>query len=189
MNNQLIEKDVEKVLITEEQIRDAVKRIAAEITEDHKNSDKQLLIVCILKGSLPFTADLLKEIKLPCVLDFMKVSSYGSGTVSSGQVKIQCDLSVETLENYDVVVIEDIIDTGHTLSNLLVHLKNRNAHSVKLCALLDKPDRRLVDVKVDYCGYRVPDEFVIGYGLDYNEVYRNLPYIGVLKRDVYDVKS
>ncbi len=185
MNNAHIEKVVEKVLITEEQIREAVKRIAAEITADHKDSDKQLLIVCILKGSLPFTADLLKEIKLPCILDFMKVSSYGSGTTSSGQVKIQCDLSFETLENYDVVVIEDIIDTGHTLSNLLVHLRNRNAHSVKLCALLNKPDRRVVDVKVDYCGYVIPDEFVIGYGLDYNELYRNLPYIGVLKEEIY----
>lgn len=185
MNNSSIEKVVEKVLITEQQISDAVKRIAAQITEDHKDSDKKLLIVCILKGSLPFTADLLKEIRIPCTLDFMKVSSYGSGTTSSGQVKIQCDLSVETLEDYDVVVVEDIIDTGHTLSNLLIHLRNRNAHSVKLCALLNKPDRRVVDVKVDYCGYTIPDEFVIGYGLDYNEFYRNLPYIGVLKEEVY----
>ena len=185
MNNASIENVVKKVLITEEQIHEAVVRIAAQITEDHKDSDKQLLIVCILKGSLPFTADLLKEIKIPCILDFMKVSSYGSGTTSSGQVKIKCDLSFETLEDYDVVVIEDIIDTGHTLSNLLVHLRNRNAHSVKLCALLNKPDRRVVDVKVDYCGYVIPDEFVIGYGLDYDEVYRNLPYIGVLKEEVY----
>lgn len=185
MNTPSVENVVKSVLITEEQIQSAVKRIAAEITEDHKGSDKQLLIVCILKGSLPFTADLLKEIKIPCVLDFMKASSYGSGTTSSGQVKIQCDLSVETLEDYDVVVVEDIIDTGHTLSNLLIHLKNRNAHSVKLCALLNKPDRRVVDVKVDYCGYTIPDEFVIGYGLDYNEAYRNLPYIGILKEEIY----
>ncbi len=181
----LVEDGVKKILVTEEQIKEAVKRIAAQITKDHESSDKKLLIVCILKGSLPFTADLLKEIRLPCILDFMKVSSYGSGTVSTGQVKIQCDLSVETLEDYDVVVVEDIIDTGHTLSNLLVHLKNRNAHSVKLCALLDKPDRRKVEVNVDYCGFTIPDEFVIGYGLDYNEIYRNLPYIGVLKEEVY----
>ena len=185
MSKTSIENDVKKVLITEEQIKEAVKRIAQEITNDHKDSDKELLLVCILKGSLPFTADLMKEIRIPCILDFMKVSSYGSGTVSTGQVKVKYDLSYETLENYDVVVIEDIIDTGHTLSNLLVHLQNRNAHSVKLCALVDKPDRRLVDVKVDYCGYTIPDEFVIGYGLDFDEKYRNLPYIGVLKEEVY----
>lgn len=180
-----IERDVKKVLVSEEQIKSAVKRIAEEITRDHINSEKQLLLICILKGSLPFTSDLIKEIRIPCILDFMKVSSYGSGTVSTGQVKVKYDLSYETLEDYDVVVIEDIIDTGHTLSNLLVHLKNRQAHSVKLCALVDKPDRRLVDVHVDYLGYTVPDEFVIGYGLDYNEEYRNLPYIGVLKEEVY----
>ncbi len=185
MTKQLTTDGVKKILVTEEQINEAVKKIAAQITKDHENSDKKLLIVCILKGSLPFTADLLKEIKLPCILDFMKVSSYGSGTVSTGQVKIQCDLSYETLEDFDVVVVEDIIDTGHTLSNLLVHLKNRNAHSVKLCALLDKPDRRVAKVEVDYCGFTIPDEFVIGYGLDYNEIYRNLPYIGVLKEEVY----
>ena len=180
-----IERDVKKVLVSEEQIKSAVKRIAEEITRDHINSEKQLLLICILKGSLPFTSDLIKEIRIPCILDFMKVSSYGSGTVSTGLVKVKYDLSYETLEDYDVVVIEDIIDTGHTLSNLLVHLKNRQAHSVKLCALVDKPDRRLVDVHVDYLGYTVPDEFVIGYGLDYNEEYRNLPYIGVLKEEVY----
>ncbi len=180
-----IEQDVKKVLITEEQIKSAVKRIADEITKDHADSDKELLLVCILKGSLPFTSDLMKEIRIPCILDFMKVSSYGSETISTGQVKIKYDLSYETLENYDVVVVEDIIDTGHTLSNLLVHLKSRNAHSVKLCALVDKPDRRQIDVKVDYCGYTIPDEFVIGYGLDYDEKYRNLPYIGVLKEEVY----
>jgi len=180
-----IENDVKRILITEEQIKEAVVRIAGEITRDHQNSDKELLLVCILKGSLPFAADLLKEIRLPCILDFMKVSSYGSGTVSTGQIKVKYDLSYETLENYDVVVVEDIIDTGHTLSNLLVHLKNRHAHSVKLCALVDKPDRRLIDVKVDYRGYTIPDEFVIGYGLDYDEKYRNLPYIGVLKEEIY----
>ena len=180
-----IENDVKRILITEDQIKEAVVRIAGEITRDHESSDKELLLVCILKGSLPFAADLLKEIRLPCILDFMKVSSYGSGTVSTGQIKVKYDLSYEILENYDVVVVEDIIDTGHTLSNLLVHLKNRHAHSVKLCALVDKPDRRLIDVKVDYCGYTIPDEFVIGYGLDYDEKYRNLPYIGVLKEEVY----
>lgn len=180
-----IEQDVERILITEEQIKAAVKRIADEITRDHMDSGKQLLLVCILKGSLPFTADLIKEIRIPCILDFMKVSSYGSGTVSTGQIKVKYDLSYETLENYDVVVVEDIIDTGHTLSNLLTHLKNRHAHSVKLCALVDKPDRRQIDVHVDYCGYTIPDEFVIGYGLDYDEKYRNLPYIGVLKEEIY----
>ena len=173
------------MLVSEEQIKSAVKRIAEEIARDHITSERQLLLICIHKGSLPFTSDLIKEIRIPCILDYMKVSSYGSGTVSTGQVKVKYDLSYETLEDYDVVVIEDIIDTGHTLSNLLVHLKNRQAHSVKLCALVDKPDRRLVDVHVDYLGYTVPDEFVIGYGLVYNDEYRNLPYIGVLKEEVY----
>lgn len=183
-----IENDIERVLLSEEQIKNAVKKIAAEITADYQNSSKNLLLVCILKGSLPFTADLLKEIKIPCTLDFMKVSSYGSETVSTGQVKIKYDLAEETLEDYDVVVIEDIIDTGHTLSNLLVHLKNRHAHSVKLCALVNKPDRRIVNVNVDYCGYTIPDKFVVGYGLDYDEKYRNLPYIGILKEEVYKNK-
>ncbi len=185
MEKHLIENDIEYTLVTKEQIKEAVGKIAAEITEDFKDSDKELMILCILKGSLPFTADLLKEIRIPCILDFMKVSSYGSGTVSTGQVKIKCDLDVETLENYDVVVVEDIIDTGHTLANLLVHLEGRKAHSVKLCTLLDKPSRRESDVKVDYCGFTIPDAFVVGYGLDYDERYRNLPYIGVLKEEVY----
>jgi hypoxanthine phosphoribosyltransferase len=172
-----------RVMITEEEINKKIGEIAKQITEHY--AGKQVHLICILKGGAFFMCELAKRIDLPVSMDFMKVSSYGSGTVSTGQVKVKYDLSYETLENYDVVVIEDIIDTGHTLSNLLVHLQNRNAHSVKLCALVDKPDRRLVDVKVDYCGYTIPDEFVIGYGLDFDEKYRNLPYIGVLKEEVY----
>lgn len=180
-----IEKDVESILVSEEQIKEAVKRIANEITDDFRDSDKQLLLVCVLKGSLMFISDLMKEIKLPAKIDFMKVSSYGSGTVSNGQVKIRYDLDTDSLDNYNVVVVEDIIDSGHTLANLLIHLKNRGANTVKLCALLDKPSRRVVDVKIDYCGFTIPDAFAIGYGLDYDEKYRNLPYIGILNPEVY----
>ncbi len=180
-----IENDVESILVTNEEINGAVKRIAAEITADFAESDKQLLLVCVLKGSLMFISDLMKEIKLPLKVDFMKVSSYGSGTVSNGQVKIRYDLDTDSLENYNVVVVEDIIDSGHTLANLLIHLKNRGANTVKLCALLDKPSRRVVDVDIDYKGFSVPDAFAIGYGLDYDEKYRNLPYIGVLKPEIY----
>ena len=185
MEKQPVANDLKKVLITKEQIEEAVDRIAGEITRDFRDSEKQLMILCIMKGSLPFTADLLKRIPIPCILEFMRVSSYGSATVSTGQVKIICDLDEETLEDFDIVVVEDIIDTGHTLSNLLVHLRERRAHTVKLCALLDKPSRRKADVRVDYCGYTIPDEFAVGYGLDYDEKYRNLPYIGVLKEEIY----
>lgn len=116
----------------------------------------------------------------------MKVSSYGNGTVSTGQVKIRCDLDTDSLEDYNVIVIEDIVDTGHTLANLLIHLKNRGAQSVKLCTLLDKPSRRTIDVNIDYKGFTIENEFVIGYGLDFNEKYRNLPYVGVLKKEMYE---
>lgn len=181
-----IENDVQRMLISEEQIHEAVKRIAGEIERDFGDSDKKLLFICILKGSLLFMSDLMKEIKLPLDVDFMKVSSYGSGTVSTGQVKIRCDLDTDSLEDYNVIVIEDIVDTGHTLANLLIHLKNRGAQSVKLCTLLDKPSRRTIDVNIDYKGFTIENEFVIGYGLDFNEKYRNLPYVGVLKKEMYE---
>ena len=181
-----IENDVQRVLITEEQIQEAVKRIAGEIENDFKDSDKKLLLICILKGSLLFMSDLMKQIKLPLDVDFMKVSSYGSGTSSTGQVKIRCDLDTDSLEEYNVIVVEDIVDTGHTLANLLIHLKDRGAQTVKLCTLLDKPSRRTIDVRIDYKGFTVENEFVIGYGLDFDEKYRNLPYVGVLKKEIYE---
>ena len=181
-----IENDVQRVLITEEQIQEAVKRIAGEIENDFKDSDKKLLLICILKGSLLFMSDLMKQIKLPLDVDFMKVSSYGSGTTSTGQVKIRCDLDTDSLEEYNVIVVEDIVDTGHTLANLLIHLKDRGAQTVKLSTLLDKPSRRTIDVRIDYKGFTVENEFVIGYGLDFDEKYRNLPYVGVLKKEIYE---
>ena len=178
--------DVERVLISEEEIRQMTKRLGEQITQDYRNSDKQLVVICILKGSMPFTSDLIRNINLPLQLEFMKVSSYGAGTKNSGEIRIHLDLMREGLEDLDLLVIEDIVDSGRTLARLTQLLKNRNAHSVKTCTLLDKPSRREVEFAPDYCGREVPDEFVIGYGLDYDEKYRNLPYVGILKREVYE---
>ncbi|MBQ7380489.1 MAG: hypoxanthine phosphoribosyltransferase [Clostridia bacterium] len=180
-----IEKDVEEILVDENKIQEIVKRLAAKITEDYGNSPRKLLILSILKGSLPFTADLIRQIPLPLELDFMKVSSYGAGTVSSGQLKITLDLNRDDLETLDILVVEDIIDSGNTLSKLKKSLEEKGAYSVKICTLLDKPSRREVPLKADYCGAEIPDKFVIGYGLDYDERYRNLPYVGVLSPKVY----
>ena len=177
--------DIEKVLFTKEQIEQMVKKIADEIEKDFKDSDKKLMMVCILKGSLVFMADLIREIDLPIEIEFMQASSYGSGTKSSGMVNVNLDLKYEDLSNYNVVVVEDILDTGRTLSFLLGYIKDKGANSVKLCALLDKPDRRTCKIDIDYKGAQIPDEFVVGYGLDYDEKYRNLSYIGILKPEVY----
>lgn len=184
-----INPDIKTVMFAEEQIKDAVKRVAAEITKDfdtYSNSGKKLMLVCILKGSLIFMADLIREIDLPLTVDFMKASSYGSGTKSSGMVNVSLDLKYDNLKDYNVIVVEDIIDSGNTLAFLLGYIKDKGANSVKLCSLLDKPSRRTVDINVDYCGMQIPDEFVVGYGLDFDERYRNLPYIGVLKPEVYE---
>lgn len=180
-----IKDDVKKVLITEDEIKEAVRRLAREIDEDQKNSEKELLLLGILKGSVVFMGDLMKELQTPVQIDFMKVSSYGASTVSSGELKITLDLLREDLPDYDVVIVEDIIDSGNTLSKLVPYLRGRGANNVRTCALLDKPARRKVPFVPDYTGFTVPDEFVIGYGLDYNERYRELPYIGVLKEEVY----
>ena len=177
--------DIEKVLFTKEQIEQMVKKIADEIEKDFKDSDKKLMMVCILKGSLVFMADLIREIESPLEIEFMQASSYGSGTKSSGMVNVNLDLKYEDLSNYNVVVVEDILDTGRTLSFLLGYIKDKGANSVKLCALLDKPDRRTCKIDIDYKGAQIPDEFVVGYGLDYDEKYRNLSYIGILKPEVY----
>lgn len=167
---------VKKVLISEEQISTKVKELGEIITRDYQG--KPLLCVCILKGSILFTADLIREIKLPLEIDFMAVSSYGNSTESSGVVRILKDLD-HSVEGKNIIIIEDIIDSGLTLQYLLNNLRNRKAESVKVCTFLDKSERRQVNIIPDYVGYEIPDEFVVGYGLDYSEKYRNLNYIGI----------
>ena len=174
--------DVERILVSEEEIDKITTRLAKQIDEDYKNSEKRL---CILKGSIVFMGDLMKKIKLPVEIDCMKVSSYGRGTNSTGSVNIHLDLVRPDLPDCDILVIEDIVDSGITLSYLVKYLIGKGAHSVKTCTLLDKPSRRKVEFVPDYCGVEIPDEFVIGYGLDYDERYRALPYVGVLKPSVY----
>ena len=164
-----------KVLLTEEEVDKRIQEIGDQITKDY--AGKTVHLVCVLKGGVFFMCELAKRINLPVSLDFMSVSSYGGDTKSSGVVKIVKDLD-EPLIGKDVLVVEDIVDSGRTLSYLLEMLKDRKPASLKLCTLLDKPDRRVVDVNVDYTGFKIPDVFVVGYGLDYDQVYRNLPYIG-----------
>ena len=178
----MLEQDIDRVLFTEEQLQARVAEIAAQIDRDY--AGKQPLLVSVLRGSFVFMADLVSRITRPCTVDFMAVSSYGSGTTSSGQVKIVKDLS-EQIEGKDVIVVEDILDSGNTLSYLLKLLEARHPASIRLCTLLDKPERRTKPVAVQYSGFTIPDEFVVGYGLDYDEKYRNLPYIGILKPRVY----
>ena len=174
--------DIKQVLFTERKLKNRVKKLGEQITADYQGKD--LVVISVLRGSYIFMADLTRCIDLPCTVDFMAVSSYGKGTTSSGQVNIIKDLS-DSVEGKDVLVVEDILDTGNTLSYLLEILKARNVASLKLCTLLDKPDRRKKPIKADYTGFTIPDAFVVGYGLDYAEKYRNLPYIGVLKPEVY----
>lgn len=169
-----------EVLLTEEQVDARISEIGAQISRDYEG--REVHLVCVLKGGTFFTCELAKRISVPVSLDFMSVSSYGSDTKSSGVVRIVKDLD-ESLRGKDVIVVEDIVDSGRTLSYLLEMLKDRGPASLKLCTLLDKPERRVTDVKVDYTGFRVPDEFVVGYGLDYDQKYRNLPYIGMVVFD------
>lgn len=180
-----IDNDVEEILLDEEALTNIATRLAKQITEDYKDSPRKLVVLSILKGSMPFTTDLVRQIPLPLELDFMKVSSYGAGTASSGQLKISLDLMRDDLDQIDILVVEDIVDSGNTLSRLKKYLADKGAHSVRICTLLDKPSRREVELVPDYCGAVIPDKFVIGYGLDYDEKYRNLPYVGVLKPSVY----
>ena len=180
--NQL-ENDVERVLISKEEIAAKVQEMAQEM--DNFYQGEEVILVCILKGSITFFSDLARAVPFPVVYDFMCVSSYGSGTVSGGSVRILKDLTVD-ITGKNVLVVEDILDTGNTLSALLVQLQARRPASLKLCCLLDKPDRRTKPVKADFVGFKIPDEFVIGYGLDYDERYRQLPYVGVLKHSVYE---
>ncbi len=178
--------DCATVLLSAEELDAIVTRLAREIEETYQDSDKQLVMVVILKGSMPFAADLMKKLNLPIQLEFMKVSSYGAGTKSSGEIKISLDLSRDDLQDIELLVVEDIIDSGYTLSRLTKLLANRNAHSVRTCTLLDKPARREVDFTPDFRGTAIPDEFVVGYGLDYDEKYRNLPFVGILRREIYE---
>lgn len=180
------ENDILKVLVSEDEINGRVDALAKEIDETYMNSDKNLVLLGILKGSVVFMADLMKRIKLPVEIDFMKVSSYGGGTTSSKTITILLDLRRKDMENCDILIIEDIIDSGRTLSYLVDYLKLRGAASVKTCTLLDKPSRREVEFEPDFCGFVVPDEFVVGYGLDFDEKYRALPYVGVLKPELYE---
>ena len=179
----MIENDIEKVFFSKEELAGIVKRLGAQISRDYEG--KNLMLVSILKGSVIFMADLMREITVPCNIDFMCVSSYGDGTVSSGRVKIIKDLDID-LQGKDLLLVEDILDSGKTLYTVKNMLMTRNPASVKVCTLLDKPERRQAEIYADYAGTFVPDEFVVGYGLDYAEKYRNLPYIGVLKKEIYE---
>lgn len=179
-------KDLKSILLSEQEIDQIVTEIAAKLDRDYAGEDKRLVLVCILKGSVVFMGDLMKKVTVPVEIDFMRVSSYGAGTESTGTVNIILDLIRKDLDQCDLVIVEDIIDSGRTLSHLAKYLKLKGAKSVRTCTLLDKPDRREVDFDVDYIGRVIPDEFVVGYGLDYDEKYRALPYVGVLKREVYE---
>jgi len=177
--------DIDHVLLNEEQIHTRIKELGAAVSKEYAGKD--LLLVSVLKGSIVFMADLVRAIEVPHEIDFMATSSYGAGTQSTGVVRILKDLNV-SITGRNLVVVEDIIDSGHTLSYLLRILQERQPASLRVMTLLDKPERREVDVQVDWIGFSIPNEFVVGYGLDYGEVYRNLPYIGVLKEEVYATK-
>ncbi|MDY5972499.1 MAG: hypoxanthine phosphoribosyltransferase [Butyricicoccus sp.] len=177
--------DIQEVLFSEAQLDAKVSELGARISKDYEG--KNPLIVSVLKGSYVFMADLTRKITIPCNIDFMAVSSYGNGTKTTGEVQIIKDIGSK-IDGRDLIIVEDILDSGVTLSFLMKILKARGANSIRLCTLLSKPERRKVDVPIDYLGFEIPDEFVVGYGLDYAEKYRNLPYIGILKPEVYGGK-
>lgn len=180
---QSMHQDIDHILVSEEQLQAKVAELGAQISADYEGRD--LLLVSILKGAVVFMADLMRAVTIPCAIDFMVVSSYGgANTSSTGLVKIIKDLD-QDLSGKDVLIVEDILDTGITLSHLMPMLQMRKPNSLCLCTILSKPSRRKADIEPDYCGFEVPDEFVVGYGLDYDEKYRNLPYVGVLKLEVY----
>ena len=178
----LLEKDIQEVLFTQEELEKRVRELAAQITADYQG--KEIILISVLRGSFVFMADLCRSIDLDCTVDFMAVSYYGGGTSSTGQVQITKDLSGD-ISGKHVIVVEDILDSGNTLSYLLKLLEQRKPASIRLCTLLDKPERRTKPVEVSYSGFAIPDAFVVGYGLDYAEHYRGLPYIGILKPEVY----
>ena len=176
-------KDIEKILYTEEELSRRVKELGAQIAADY--AGRQPMLISVLRGSYIFMADLTRAIDLDVTVDFMAVSSYGAGTVSSGQVEIKKDLS-DSIEGRDLIVVEDILDSGNTLYYLMDVLRARKPASIRICALMDKPERRTKPITADYVGFTIPDAFIVGYGLDYAERYRNLPYVGVLRPSVYD---
>ena len=178
--------DIDRVLLPEEELDVIITRLAHELDRDYAGTDKRLVLVCILKGSVVFMGELMKKITVPVEIDFMRVSSYGGNTKTTGNINIVLDLMRKDMDQCDILVVEDIIDSGRTLSHLVQYLTMKGAKSVRTCTLLDKPSRREVDFHVDYVGKEIPDEFVVGYWLDYNEKYRALPYVGVLKREVYE---
>lgn len=178
----MMKNDIERVLVSEEELKAKVQELGAQITRDYQG--KNLLMVSVLKGSVIFMADLMRAVDLPCTIDFMCVSSYGSGTRTSGVVKIIKDLDID-LHGKDLLIVEDILDSGKTLHYLVDLLKSREPNSIEICTLFDKPERREVDVHAKYIGCAIPDAFIVGYGLDYDEKYRNLPFVGVLKPEVY----
>lgn len=172
------ERGIGKVLFTNEELQEIVQRLGREITEAYADSDKELVVIGLLRGCFIFMADLVREIKRPMITDFMTISSYGDETVSSGDVKVVMDLD-ETITDRDVLLVEDIIDTGNTFSKVIRMLENRDPASLKICTLLNKPSRRVAEVNIDFCGVDIPDEFVCGYGLDFAQKYRNVPYVGI----------
>ena len=176
----MLEKLIDKILVTEEELKEIVARVGAEINRDYCGEDKKLVAVCVLKGSMMFTADLVKHLNMPLEMEFVRVSSYGNSTESSGNIQILLDFDREDMAECDLLVVEDIVDSGNTLSYLVDHLKRKGAKSVKTCTLLDKPSRRKVDFQPEYTGKVIPDEFVFGYGLDLFEKYRDLPYVAVV---------
>ncbi len=176
--------DISKILLSCEEIDRLTTEIAENISE--KYQDGNLLLICILKGSFMFFSDIVRKLSVPCEIDFMQVSSYGCSSVSSGELKILKDISAE-LNGKNIIIVDDILDTGCTLYNLKKYFLNvKKAKSVSICTLLDKPSRRKFDIKIEYKGCEIPDEFVVGYGLDYNERYRNIPFVGILKREIYE---
>ena len=181
-----IHDDIERILISEEEVDAIARRLADQINRDYADSSRDLVLVCLLKGSIMFTAQLMRYINMPVEVEFMKVSSYGSGTQTSGIINVQLDIKRTDLGNVDVIIVEDIVDSGRTLTKLMALFREKGASSVKTCSMLDKPSRRVVEFKPDYCGMEVPDLFVVGFGLDYAEKYRNLPYVGVLKPAIYE---
>lgn len=177
-----LDQDIQEILISQEQLQERIKEMAGEINRDY--AGRSPLLIGILRGSYIFMADLVRQIDLPITMDFMVVSSYGAGTVTSGLVNIKKDLE-ENIEGKDVIIVEDILDTGNTLVKLTAELLRRNPASLKLCVMLDKPDRRRTPIKADYVGFSIPDAYVVGCGLDFDQQYRQLPYVGILKPSVY----
>ncbi len=173
---------ITKTLVSEEHIKRIVVRLGSEITAHYGQLERELMVVGLLRGSFIFMADLVRQINIPLVIDFMTLSSYGDGTVSSGDVKVVMDLD-SSVENRDVLLVEDIVDTGRTFSKVIRMLRNRNPRSLKVCTFLNKPEARIADVQIDFCGIDIANEFAVGYGLDYAQGYRNLPYVGVLAVD------